>query len=115
MEQIFLSDDEPLAVLPVFDRTMQATLLTKAFSLFERLAWLSIHVQMAFKRALKVINKAKQWKQLKLKFPGWLCFVLLFPSFWLRHEKNMAAETNLFNMGPVGTKIVPHFKLAESR
>lgn len=38
MEQIFLSDDEPLAVLPVFDRTMRATLLTKAFSLFERLA-----------------------------------------------------------------------------
>lgn len=70
MEQIFLSDDEPLAVLPVFDRTMRATLLTKAFSLFERLAWLSIHVQMAFKRALKVINKAKQWKQLKPKFPG---------------------------------------------
>lgn len=71
---------------------MRATLLTKAFSLFERLASLSIHVQMAFIRVLKVINKAKQWNQAKPKFPGLLCFVFLFPPVWLRHEKIMAAQ-----------------------
>ena len=75
-----------------FDRNMRATLLTKAFTLFERLASLSIHVQMAFKRVLKVINKAKQWNQAKPKFPGLLCFVFLFPPVWLRHEKIMAAQ-----------------------